>query len=47
MSDIEDALRNTLYNQPPIRFALEELLKYEETGLTPDEIKYARESMKL
>lgn len=47
MSDIEDALRNTLYNQPPIRFALEELPKYEETGLTPDEIKYARESMKL
>ena len=47
MSDIEDALRNILYNQLPIRFALEELLKYEETGLTPDEIKYARESMKL
>ena len=47
MSDIEDALRNTLYNQPPIRFTLEELFKYEETGLTPDEIKYARESMKL
>lgn len=47
MSDIEDALKNTLYNQPPIRFALEELFKYEETGLTPDEIKYARESMKL
>lgn len=47
MSDIEDALRNILYNQPPIRFALEELLKYEEAGLTPDEIKYARESMKL
>lgn len=47
MSDIEDALRNTLYNQPPIRFALEELFKYEETGLTPDEIKYARELMKL
>lgn len=47
MSDIEDALRNILYNQLPIRFALEELLEYEETGLTPDEIKYARESMKL
>lgn len=26
---------------------MEELLEYEETGLTPDEIKYARESMKL
>jgi hypothetical protein len=36
MSDIEDALRNILYNQPPIRFALEELLEYKETGLTPD-----------
>lgn len=47
MSDIEDALRNILYNQPPISFALEGLLEYEETGLTPDEIKYARESMKL
>lgn len=47
MSDIEDALRKILYNQLPIRFALEELLEYEETGLTPDEIKYARESMKL
>ena len=31
MSDIEDALRNILYNQLPIRFALEELLEYEET----------------
>ena len=36
MSDIEDALRNILYNQPLIRFALEELLEYKETGLTPD-----------
>ena len=26
--------------------ALEELLEYKETGLTPDEIKYARESIK-
>lgn len=47
MPDIKDALRNILYNQPSIMFALEELFKYEETGLTPDEIKYARESMKL
>lgn len=47
MPDIKDALRNIFYNQPPIRFALEELLEYKETGLTPDEIKYARESMKL
>ena len=26
---------------------MEELLEYEETGLTPDEIKFSRESMKL
>lgn len=52
IEDVRDVLRTYAspisYNIPTVtRFALEELLEYKETGLTPDEIKYAKESMRL